>query len=43
MLKEIHEQPRAIADTIGERLCDGELELDGIGLTTQLLAQVERC
>jgi glucosamine--fructose-6-phosphate aminotransferase (isomerizing) len=42
MLKEIHEQPRAIAETIGERLRDGELQLDGIGLSDAELAQVQR-
>ena len=42
MLKEIHEQPRAIADTIGERFRDGELHLDGIGLTDAELAEVQR-
>ena len=33
MLKEIHEQPDAIAETIGERLYHGELQLDGLELT----------
>ena len=42
MLKEIHEQPRAIADTIGERFRDGELHLDGIGLSDAELAEVQR-
>jgi glucosamine--fructose-6-phosphate aminotransferase (isomerizing) len=32
MLKEIYEQPQAIADTIGERIRDGKLELEDIGL-----------
>ncbi|MGH2636403.1 MAG: glutamine--fructose-6-phosphate transaminase (isomerizing) [Gaiellaceae bacterium] len=33
MLKEIYEQPQAVADTIGERLRGGRLELEDIGLT----------
>ena len=33
MLKEIEEQPDAIAETIGERLYHGELHLDGLELS----------
>jgi glutamine---fructose-6-phosphate transaminase (isomerizing) len=43
MLKEIYEQPQAVADTIGERIRDGELELEDIGLNeleTQNLRRV---
>ena len=43
MLKEIHEQPTAIADTIGERIRDGALHLDGIGLTDAELAERAAC
>jgi glucosamine--fructose-6-phosphate aminotransferase (isomerizing) len=32
MLKEIYEQPQAVADTIGERVRGGRLELEDIGL-----------
>ena len=42
MLKEIHEQPVAIADTIAERYRDGQLHLEGIGLTDAELASVRR-
>jgi glutamine---fructose-6-phosphate transaminase (isomerizing) len=42
MLKEIHEQPRAIADTLGERVRDGQLHLDGIGLTDAELSDIRR-
>ena len=35
MLKEIEEQPDAIAETIGERLYHGELQLDGLELSEQ--------
>jgi glucosamine--fructose-6-phosphate aminotransferase (isomerizing) len=33
MLKEIYEQPQAVADTIGDRIRAGRLELEDIGLT----------
>jgi len=33
MLKEIYEQPTAVADTIGERVRGGRLELEGLPLT----------
>jgi glutamine---fructose-6-phosphate transaminase (isomerizing) len=33
MLKEIYEQPQAVADTIGERIRGGRLDLEDIGLT----------
>ncbi len=42
MLKEIYEQPTAIADTIGERYRNGALHLDGIGLSDSELASVNR-
>ena len=42
MLKEIHEQPTAIADTIAERFFHGELHLDGIGLTDDELRGINR-
>ena len=42
MLKEIHEQPTAIADTIAERFLHGELHLDGIGLTDDELRGINR-
>ena len=43
MLKEIHEQPAALWDTIGSRLgADGTVTLDGIGLEDPTLARVER-
>ena len=34
MLKEIYEQPEAVAETIGDRVRHGRLELDGLGSTT---------
>jgi glucosamine--fructose-6-phosphate aminotransferase (isomerizing) len=42
MLKEIHEQPTAVADTIAERFHHGELHLDGIGLTDDELREINR-
>ena len=42
MLKEIHEQPTAIADTISERFRHGTLHLDGIGLTDDDLRSINR-
>ena len=41
MLKEIHEQPDALRETIGERLEGGEVVLD-IGLTDEQLLAVDR-
>jgi glutamine---fructose-6-phosphate transaminase (isomerizing) len=43
MLKEIHEQPTALWDTIGDRLRpDGAVDLFGLGLDDAALARVER-
>jgi glucosamine--fructose-6-phosphate aminotransferase (isomerizing) len=42
MLKEIHEQPDAIAETIGERLYHGELQLDGLNLDEQQIRDLSR-
>src|SRR5204863_5705930 len=43
MLKEIHEQPAALHDTIGDRLRpDGSVDLEGLGLDDAALARVER-
>ena len=42
MLKEIHEQPSAVSDTISERFHHGELHLDGIGLTDDDLREMNR-
>ena len=41
MLKEIHEQPDALRETIGERLEGGEVVLD-MGLTDEQLSAVDR-
>jgi glutamine---fructose-6-phosphate transaminase (isomerizing) len=42
MLKEIYEQPEAVAETIGDRLRHGRLELDGLGLSDEELKRLRR-
>jgi glucosamine--fructose-6-phosphate aminotransferase (isomerizing) len=42
MLKEIYEQPQAVADTIGERIRTGRLELEDIGLTDLEIQNLRR-
>jgi glutamine---fructose-6-phosphate transaminase (isomerizing) len=43
MLKEIHEQPNALRDTIGDRLrADGEVDLPDLGLDDSTLSRVDR-
>jgi glutamine---fructose-6-phosphate transaminase (isomerizing) len=42
MLKEIYEQPEAVAETIGDRLRHGRLELEGLGLTDEELKRLRR-
>ncbi|HXY16625.1 MAG TPA: glutamine--fructose-6-phosphate transaminase (isomerizing) [Gaiellaceae bacterium] len=42
MLKEIHEQPEAVAETIGDRLRHGRLCLEGLGMSDEELAQLRR-
>jgi glucosamine--fructose-6-phosphate aminotransferase (isomerizing) len=42
MLKEIYEQPQAVADTIGERLRGGRLELEDIGLSDVEIGNLRR-
>src|SRR5581483_4538677 len=42
MLKEISEQPEAVAETIGDRVRHGRLELDGLGLTDEELRGLRR-
>jgi len=44
MQKEIFEQPRAIRETIGTRVCedDGGLDLDGIDLSSETVKKIER-
>jgi len=43
MLKEIHEQPAALADTLAERIApDGRVALDGLGLSAEDIRRLER-
>jgi glutamine---fructose-6-phosphate transaminase (isomerizing) len=42
MLKEIYEQPEAVAETIGDRLRHGRLELEGLGLSDEELRRLRR-
>jgi glucosamine--fructose-6-phosphate aminotransferase (isomerizing) len=42
MLKEIYEQPEAVGETLGERVRHGKLELEGIGMTDEELANLRR-
>lgn len=40
MLKEIHEQPTAVRDTLNSLIKDGEIDLSSAGLTDELLGSV---
>ena len=42
MLKEIHEQPKAVQDTVGTYVKDGQIDLSEVGLTSEMLAGLER-
>lgn len=42
MMKEIHEQPRAVADTFGAYVHDGEIDLSATGVTNDKLNDIER-
>ncbi|HEV3408394.1 MAG TPA: glutamine--fructose-6-phosphate transaminase (isomerizing) [Gaiellaceae bacterium] len=42
MLKEIYEQPAAVADTLAGRIHDGRLVLDELGLSDEEIAGLER-
>ena len=42
MLKEIHEQPKAVQDTVGAYVKEGQIDLSEVGLTSEMLAGLER-
>ena len=42
MLKEIHEQPRVVRDTLAGRLTSGSLEIDELGLSLEELNLIDR-
>ena len=42
MLKEIHEQPKAVQDTVGAYVKEGKISLEEVGLTDEALSELER-
>jgi glucosamine--fructose-6-phosphate aminotransferase (isomerizing) len=42
MLKEIYEQPEAVAETIGDRVRHGQLVLEGLGMTDEEVKDLRR-
>ncbi len=42
MLKEIHEQPEAVAETIGDRVRHGQLVLEGLGMNDEEIRDLRR-
>ncbi len=42
MLKEIHEQPKAVQDTVGAYVKDGQIDFSEVGLSSEMLAGLER-
>jgi len=42
MLKEIYEQPDAVAETVGDRLAHGRVELEGLGISDDELRELRR-
>ena len=42
MLKEIHEQPKAVQDTVGAYVKDGRISLEEVGLTDEVIGGLER-
>ena len=40
MMKEIHEQPKAVRDTLASAIQDGQIQYDKLGLTTQELGDL---
>jgi glucosamine--fructose-6-phosphate aminotransferase (isomerizing) len=40
MMKEIHEQPKVVADTLKSVLKDGEIDLSGVGLSTEEIRNI---
>jgi len=42
MLKEIYEQPEAVAETIGDRVRHGTLVLEGLGMTDEEVTELRR-
>nr|MCR5157221.1 glutamine--fructose-6-phosphate transaminase (isomerizing) [Butyrivibrio sp.] len=42
MMKEIHEQPKAVADTIGKYINDGKIDLSEVGLTDEEIKDISQ-
>lgn len=42
MMKEIHEQPKAVADTLSSVIRDGRLDLSGVGLTAEEIRDISQ-
>ena len=42
MIKEIHEQPKAVRDTLGAYLSEGQIDLSSVGLTDEIIQSLER-
>ncbi len=42
LLKEIYEQPRAVRDTIGQRIVDGQVVVDELGMTEDEIRRISR-
>ena len=42
MMKEIHEQPRAVADTLNSVIRDGRIDLSAVGLTDEEIKDISR-
>lgn len=42
MLKEIHEQPKAVKDTLGAYMTDGKIDLSKAGITDEMLKEIKR-
>ncbi len=42
MLKEIYEQPRAVADTLNPRIQEGEIVIEELGMTPEEIRQIDR-
>lgn len=40
MMKEIHEQPKVVADTLNSVLKDGEIDLSGVGLSAEKIKNI---
>ena len=40
MMKEIHEQPRAILDTLNSKLKDGKIDLSDVGLSDEDIKRI---